>query len=170
MIPQDPIVPIDFNPHIEWFEFPKEIFDPKWPFTWEECVRNQDERWDSTADEMAHKYGLRLMPTPRLMFWIAYFTSFVYITFEMWSAYRAAGGHATWPQWRVGVMSSPKCPTITEDEIYIDQWMNPGFRQRNAKHDLFWAWKPLVKKNPVNPWAIELERKDPSEFKHMIGK
>ena len=31
MIPQDPVQPIDFNPHIEWYEFPKEIFDMKFP-------------------------------------------------------------------------------------------------------------------------------------------
>lgn len=171
MIPEDPTTPMDFSPHIEWYEYPREVWDPKYPYTREECIRMHDERWDSTADEMAQKYGMRLIPTPKLPFWMAWFTMLLYIWFNLWSCYRSSPDHPSWPQWRVAIQEADDCPTIHEDEVYLDTWIAPQHRQRWYKADLFWAWKPVVKKDgATNPWAIELERKDPSEWKHMVGK
>ncbi|PWV02183.1 hypothetical protein C3747_190g49 [Trypanosoma cruzi] len=61
----EPILPMDFNPHIEWFEYPKEIFDPKYPYTREESIRMTEESWESTMDEMASRYGMRLNMTTK---------------------------------------------------------------------------------------------------------
>jgi hypothetical protein len=170
-MPQDPVVPIDFTPHLEWYEFPKEIFDPIFPYTREECIRMSDERWDYSTEELAQKYGLRIQPPYKFNFWMAWMTSFWYIYYEIWSGYRATGNHPTWPQWRMGVMADERCPTIHPDEIYLDQWMHPPHRQRWGKsHDLFWMWKPVVATNVVNPWAVEFRRRDVSEFKHMLSK
>lgn len=169
-VPQDPVIPMDFNPHIEWYEFPKEIFDPIYPYTREECIRMSDERWDYSTEELAEKYGLRIQPPFKFNFWCGWFVSFWYIFWQIWGAYRATGCHPTWPQWRMGVMADSRCPTIDDDEIYLDQWMHPPMRQRMGKlHDYFWAWKPLVKKNVTNPYAVEQRNRDPSEFKHMCG-
>jgi hypothetical protein len=169
-VPQDPVVPMDFNPHIEWYEFPKEIFDPIYPYTREEAMRMSDERWDYSMEELAQKYGLRIQPPFKFNFWVAWLVSFWYIYYEIWSGYRATGNHPSWPQWRLGVMADERCPKIHDDEIYLDQWMHPPMRQKMAKvYDRFWAWKPLVSTNIVNPYAIEFRHRDPSEFKHMTG-
>jgi len=169
MIPGDPVVPLDFNPHIEWYEFPKEIFDLKFPYTRDECIKFVDERWDSTADEMADKYGMRVSPPPKIPFWFAYFTSFLYIWYEMWSCYRGAGNHPTWPMYREAVMNSPNCPKINPDEVYLDQWRIPTLRQREGKSDMFWSWKPLVKKEPQNPHTIPFQLPPVSEWIHMTS-
>jgi hypothetical protein len=170
MIPNDPVQPMDFNPHVEWYEFPKELFDMKFPYTREECIRMQDERWDSTADEMADKYGMKVSPPPKVPFAFAYFTACLYIWFELWSTYRGSGNHPTWPMHREAVRNSPTCPTITEDEVYLDQWRNPVLRQREGKFDAFWNWKPVVKKEPVNPHAIPYEIPAVSTWQHMTMK
>jgi hypothetical protein len=171
MIPQDPVTPMDFSPHIEWYEYPKEVWDPKFPYTREECIRMHDERWDSTQEEMAQKYGVRVLAPPKITFWAAWLISFLYIFYNFFACYRAAPEHPSWPQYRVAIQQSPDCPTIDDDEIYLSSWINPGHRQKWAKWDRFWAWKPLVKKGGAqNKWGIELERKDPSEWKHMLGK
>jgi hypothetical protein len=170
MIPEDPVVPMDFNPHIEWFEFPKECWDPRYPYTREECIRFQDERWDSTQDEMSEKYGMRIIPPPKLTFWLAYLMTCFYVTQFLYGMYRAQPGHPTYPDWRRRVEASPNCPTIAEDEEYLDQWMVPGFRQTKAKMDPLWAWKPIVKRHGVdNPMAIPLQQMDVSEWKHMTS-
>lgn len=169
-IPVDPVTPLDFSPHIEWYEYPREVWDPKFPYTREESIRMHDEMWDSTMDEMAEKYGMRLIAPPKLAFWLAWLISAIYAGFNMLSLYRAAPEHPSWPQFRVAIQQAPDCPTIGEDEIFVSAWINPQHRQMWAKYDRFWAWKPLVKKGgATHKWAIDLERKDPSEWKHMIG-
>lgn len=169
-VPSEPVVPLDFNPHIEWNQFPKEIFDPIYPYTREECLRMADEKFDYSTEEMAQKYGVRVHPPFKVNFLMAQFVSFVYITYQIWSGYRATGAHPSWPQWRLGVMADSRCPKISDDEIYLDQWINPPARQRMGKiYDPFWAWKPLVSTNIVNPYKIEHRNRDPAEFKHMCG-
>ena len=172
MIPEDPITPMDFSPHIEWYEYPREVWDPKYPYSRDECIKMSDERFDSTADEMADKYGVRVISPPKLAFWTAYFISGLYLFHNLMACYRAAPEHPTWPQYRVAIQASPDCPTIDDDEVYLSNWINPGHRQKWAKFDHFWAWKPLVKKGGVksHKWAIEIERKDPSEWDHMLGR
>uniref|UniRef100_A0A7S1MJH3 Uncharacterized protein n=1 Tax=Neobodo designis TaxID=312471 RepID=A0A7S1MJH3_NEODS len=171
-IPEDPVTPMDFSPHIEWYEYPREVWDPKFPYTRDEAIRMQDEMWDSTQEDMADKYGVRVISPPKMMFWTAWFISGLYIFHNLMAAYRASPEHPTWPQYRVAIQQSPDCPTIDEDEIYLSTWINPGHRQKWAKWDHFWAWKPLVKKGGVkdHKWKIEAEKKDPSEWSHMLGK
>jgi hypothetical protein len=169
--PSEPVVPLDFNPHIEWYQFPKEIFTPIYPYTREECIRMMDERFDYSAEELAQKYGVRVHPPFKWNFLLAQFVSFVYMSYQIWSCYRATGNHPTWPQWRLGVMADSRCPTITNDESYLDQWIWSPARPRTGKiYDKFWAWKPLVSTNIVNPFAIEFRHRDPSEFVHMTCK
>ena len=171
-IPEDPVTPMDFSPHIEWYEYPREVWDPKYPYTREEAIRMQDEVWDSTQEEMADKYGVRVIAPPKLAFWSAWFLSGIYLFHNLMASYRASPEHPTWPQYRVAIQQSPDCPTIDEDEVYLSAWINPGHRQKWAKYDHFWAWKPVVKKGGVkdHKWKIECERKDPVEWNHMLGK
>ncbi len=171
MIPQEPVVPIDFNPHIEWFEFPKEIFDPIYPYTREECLRMVDERLEMDSREMAEKYGVFVNQCPRFLFWLAYTWGFIYLWFYLWSAYRAVGSHPKWNHWTSIVRASPDCPTLHPDEIYLDLWTRPDFRQRDGlKTDMFWQWKTPTKEKVFNPWKIEVEYRDPKEWKHMTSR
>ena len=170
MIPPDPVIPMDFNPHIEWYEFPKEMYDPWYPFTREECLRMVDERYDYSSQELAEKYGVFLNATPRFLFWCAYLVMFIYLWTYLWGCYRSTGAHPKWQHWLAIVKSSPDCPTIHEDEIYLDQWLRLECRQKDYRLDMFWQWKPLVKENAHNPFAIELEYRDPSEWKHMTSR
>lgn len=172
MISQEPAVPIDFNPHIEWYEFPKEIFDHRFPYTREECVRATEESYESTMDELASRYGMKLNFSTKPTFWMAWMLMFFNIWYTLWAAYRASGGEPKWPHFRNIVAAHPKCPTIDEDDIYLDQWINPGHREVHARNDNFWNWKPLVNREGAtkHQWSIPVERKDPSEWIHMTSK
>eukprot|EP00760_Papus_ankaliazontas_P034898 PhM_4_TR753/c0_g1_i1/m.95590 len=170
MHPREAVTPIDFNPHIDWFEFPKEIFDPKYPFTREECITARDEYFFTDADELAEKYGVRISNLPTAYYWLVYFMWMFYMWYELWSLYRAQGSHPSYFAWEHVIQASPHCPTVTDDEVYLDQWVSPHFRQKEFKFDRFWQWKPPTKEGVENPWAIKLERKDPSEWRHMTSK
>ena len=169
MSPMEPVTPQDFNPHVDWFEFPKEIFDPRYPFTREECIRSKDEYFFSDPDELAQKYGVRITLPPTAVYYIAYMFWVAYVSWELWSLYRAMGGHPSYYHWEHIIMSGPHCPSVTEDEVYLDTWIAPFLRQRDFKFDAFWQWKPVVKEGAKNPWAVPVKRRDPSEWRHLTS-
>lgn len=169
--PNGPVLPMDFNPHIEWFEYPKEIFDPKYPYTREESIRMTEEAWDSTMDEMASRYGMRLNMTTKPTFWMAWMIMVFYGWYTLWGCYRAMGLEPGWSHFRDIVLQSPHPPTIEEDDIYLDQWMRPEMREKFSRYERFWNWKPLVNREGAKTkWAITPERFDVSEWKHMTSE
>lgn len=168
-ITSDPITPLDFNPHIEWYEFPKEMFDPRYPFTREECVRATEEPFENTMDEMASRYGMRLGYSPKPAFWLAWFLFFFHTYWSIWCLYRSAGGEPHWPHFRHIVAAHPRCPTIEDADNYVDLWQMPFSRENHAGFDTFWQWKPLVDRNGCkSSYTIPFEHRDPSEWSHMI--
>jgi hypothetical protein len=170
MIPHEPIMPMDFNPHIEWFEFPKEIFNPKYPYTREESIRVTEEVWESTQDEMAQRYGIKCNYTTKPTYWMAWLMMVLYCWQTLWGCYRAMGTEPTWNVYRSIVESQPNCPTIEDDDIYLDVWMRPESRERYIRYDKFYQWRPLVKREGAKTqWGIPLERLDVSEWVHMIS-
>lgn len=167
----DPILPMDFNPHIEWFEFPKEIFDPKFPYTREESIRMTEESWESTAEEMASRYGMRLNVSTKPTFWMAWALMVLYGWYTLWGCYRALGSEPGWSHFRDVVLSQPNAPVLEEDDIYLDQWMRPELRERFVKHDRFWNWKPLVKREGASTsWSIPMHHPDECEWRHMTSR
>lgn len=166
-----PVSPMDFNPHIEWFEYPKEIFDPKYPYTREESIRMTEEAWDSTMEEMASRYGMKLNMTTKPTFWMAWMIMVFYAWYTLWGCYRAMGLEPGWSHFKDIVLQSPHPPTIEEDDIYLDQWMRPEMREKFSRYERFWNWKPLVKRDggAQTSWKKENERLDVSEWKHMTS-
>lgn len=170
MIAHEPVMPIDFNPHIEWFEYPKEIFNPKYPFTREESIRMTEESYESTMDEMARRYGMRLNYSSKPTFWMAWALTVFYAWQTMWGCYRASGPEPNWTMFRNVVEAQPNCPTMEEDDIYLDVWMRPEGRERHVRYDKFYQWKPLSKRNGAKTtWPIPFEHRDVSEWKHMVS-
>lgn len=170
IVSNDPVVPMDFNPHIEWFEYPKEVFNPKYPYTREESIRMTEESWESTMDEMASRYGMRLNMTTKPTFWMAWCLMFFYIWQTLWGCYRGAGLEPGWSHFSAIVLSQPNVPTIEEDDIYLDQWMRPEMREKFSKYDIFWNWKPLVSREGAKTsWAIPFASQDVSEWGHMTS-
>ncbi|EPY26706.1 hypothetical protein AGDE_11133 [Angomonas deanei] len=162
---------MDFNPHIEWFEYPKEIFDPKYPFTREESIRMTEESWDSTMDEMASRYGMRLNMATKPTFWMAWMLMVFYGWYTLWGCYRGMGVEPGWSHFKNIVLNQPNVPTIEEDDIYLDQWARPEMREKFSRVERFWNWKPLVKRDGAKTsWAVPFEHKDVSEWKHMTSK
>ncbi|CCW68514.1 unnamed protein product [Phytomonas sp. Hart1] len=169
--PNDPMLPMDFNPHIEWFEYPKEIFDPKYPYTREESIRMTEEAWESTMDEMASKYGMRLNMTSKPTFWMAWAMTFFYTWYTLWGCYRAMGTEPGWRDFKAIIQSQPNSPTLEADDIYLDQWMRPEMREKFSHYDRFWNWKPLVNRTGAKTsWAIPIVAQDVSEWKHLTSK
>lgn len=165
-----PVLPMDFNPHIEWFEYPKEIFDPKYPYTREESIRMTEEAWESTMDEMASRYGMKLNMTTKPTFWMAWMIIVFYGWYTLWGCYRGMGLEPGWSHFRDLVLQQPHPPTVEEDDIYLDQWMRPEMREKFSRYERFWNWKPLVKRDGASTkWSIENPRFDPSEWKHMTS-
>lgn len=166
----DSVLPMDFNPHIEWFEYPKEIFDPKYPYTREESIRMTEEAWDSTMDEMASRYGMKLNMTTKPTFWMAWMIMVFYAWYTLWGCYRSMGLEPGWSHFRDLVLQTPHPPTIEEDDIYLDQWMRPEMREKFSRYERFWNWKPLVKRDGAKTkWQIENPVMDVSEWKHMTS-
>lgn len=167
----EPVLPMDFNPHIEWFEYPKEIFDPKFPYTREESIRMTEESWESTMDEMASKYGMRLNMTTKPAFWLAWSLMFFYSWYTLWGCYRAMGTEPGWSHFKNVVLNQPTVPVLEEDEIYLDQWMRPEMREKFSRYDRFWNWKPLVNRDGAKTsWQIPMQYADESEWKHMTSR
>ncbi|CAG9569335.1 conserved hypothetical protein [Leishmania major strain Friedlin] len=167
----EPILPMDFNPHIEWFEYPKEIFDPKFPYTREESIRMTEESWESTMDEMASKYGMRLNMSSKPTFWMAWFIMFFYSWYTLWGCYRAMGTEPGWSHFKNVVLNHPTVPVLEEDDIYLDQWMRPEMREKFSRYDRFWNWKPLVKRDGAKTtWSIPMQYADESEWRHMTSR
>lgn len=170
MIPHEPLMPMDFNPHIEWFEFPKEVFNPKFPYTREESIRCTEESFESTQDEMAQRYGMKLNYSTKPTYWMAWCVMTFYCWQTLWCAYRAMGSEPGWPVFRGIVEAQPNCPTLEEDDIYVDVWLRPESKERYVRYDKFVQWKPLVNRNGAHTsWSIPLERRDPSEWRHMVS-
>lgn len=172
MIPYEPVMPMDFNPHIEWFEYPKEIFNPKYPYTREESIRMTEEAYESTMDEMAQRYGMRLNFSSKPTYWMAWFIMNFYCWQTLWGCYRGMGTEPGWPVFRAIVEAQPNCPTIDEDDIYLDQWIRPASRERMSRYDKFYQWKPLVNREGAtkHDWAIPHDKKDVSEWVHMTSR
>ncbi|ORC86445.1 uncharacterized protein TM35_000281610 [Trypanosoma theileri] len=167
----EPILPMDFSPHIEWFEYPKEIFDPKYPYTREESIRMTEESWESTMDEMASRYGMRLNMSTKPTFWLAWSIMVFYSWYTLWGCYRAMGTEPGWSHFRNIVLSQPNVPTLEEDDIYLDQWIRPEIREKHAKYERFWNWKPLVKRDGAQTsWKIPMQYQDESEWRHMTSE
>ncbi|AAZ11443.1 uncharacterized protein TEOVI_000703700 [Trypanosoma equiperdum] len=166
----EPITPMDFNPHIEWFEYPKEVFDPKYPYTREESIRMTEESWESTMDEMASRYGMRLNMSTKPTFWMAWSLMFIYSWYTLWGCYRAMGTEPGWTHFRSVVLDQPNVPTLEEDDIYLDQWIRPEIREKHAKYERFWNWKPLTKRDGAQTsWKIPMQYQDESEWRHMTS-
>lgn len=163
--------PVDFNPHIEWFEYPKEIFDPKYPFTREEGIRMTEEAWDSTMDEMASRYGMRLNPSTKVYFVIGYFISAWYGWYTLWGSYRAMGLEPGYHHFLDIALQKAAAPEIEEDDIYLDWWVRPEYRERSSRFDIFWNWKPPTKRDGAKTsWALPNPQHDPSEWIHMTSR
>ncbi|KAG5511292.1 hypothetical protein GH5_07540 [Leishmania sp. Ghana 2012 LV757] len=170
-ISSESILPMDFNPHIEWFEYPKEIFDPKFPYTREESIRMTEESWESTMDEMASRYGMRLNMTSKPTFWMAWCIMFFYSWYTLWGCYRAMGTEPGWSHFKSVVLNQPTVPVLEEDDIYLDQWMRPEMREKFSRYDRFWNWKPLVKRDGAKTtWQIPMSYIDESEWRHMTSR
>lgn len=162
--------PMDFNPHIEWFEYPKEIFDPKFPYTREESIRMTEEAWDSTMEEMASRYGMKLNMTTKPTFWMAWMIMCFYAWYTLWGAYRAMGLEPGWSHFRDIVLQSPHPPTLEEDDLFLDQWIRPEMREKFSRYERFWNWNPVVKRDGAHTsWKTENNPLDVSEWEHMAS-
>ena len=172
MVTKDSYIPMDFSPHIEWYEYPKEIFNHAYPYTREEQLRCTDEVWESTQEEMGSRYGIRLAQITRFYFWAGYIGWIWYGWFYLWGFYRSMGPDPKWAAFRAIVETDPNHPTVEEDDVYLDNWINPVWRARWCKWDRFWRWKPVVNRDGAtkHQWALPDEKLDPSEWRHMTSR
>ena len=66
--------------------------------------------------------------------------------------------------------TSPRCPKLQhEDEWYLDWFAGHFSKLNNWVVNTYWSWKPPMKKQATNPWAVPVEERDVSEFRHMLG-
>lgn len=169
-IPQEPVAPLDFSPHIEWNEFPREVFDQRYPWNRDECVRGLDESFESTIDELTHRYGIRTNAPTKGFFWGCWVMAVYVLWWELWSLYRAAGYEVLWPHWKKIVETHPNCPVMHEEDFYLDWWVWPSIRESRArKHETMWSWKPAIKRNATkdHQFAVPMEYRDPSEWQEL---
>ena len=174
MISQELIMPLDFSPHIEWYEFPKEVFNPRFPMTREDNIQAHDEFWDADPTELAEKYGVKFgTPPGKAMFAMGWLVIMMHTWWTLWGMYRGAGYEPMYQDYKRVVESHPNCPVVDEQDIYLDTWCNSRTRHALSKFDILWAWKPLLdeesNKHP-NQWQIKFEHQDPSEWRHMLGR
>lgn len=165
-IPQENVTPVDFNPHIEWYEFPKELWSPLWPYTSDECIRMCDDRWDSTADEMGKKYGWRICGAAPVFVYAYWIGQTITIIWELWYLHRSPTEHAPATIWRMAVREAPNSPKVTDDDVYLDQWLMPQTRQVYWRMDALWQWKPVVKDGK----SMKLTLNPPPDTKHDVSE
>ncbi len=171
MASYEPIVSSDFNPHIEWYEFPMEIWDPYYPHTREERIAGREAIYTQTYDELADRYGLRAQTPFKISSVMGFILTAFYPVYIIWSFYRTWGLEHCYGDMVAIMEAEGTVVKIEDDELFLDNWMGTCQRMFYYQHDFLIGWKPPVKEGGAETsWKIPFEPKDVSEFKHLLSK